>query len=59
MEKVKFNEVPTTLKVGKNSLFVGYQTGRIAQYLFRTKSWEGVNDDLEFPVMQIHVIKEE
>lgn len=39
VEKVKFSEVPTALRVGKNSLFVGYQTGRIAQYLFRTKAW--------------------
>lgn len=38
-ERIKMSETPTTVKVGRHSLYVGLQSGKIMQYAYRTRGW--------------------
>ena len=58
-ERVKLGEVPTSVVIGKCGLYMGFQSGKIGQYVFRTKAWEGSNEELDYPVLQLHVLSEE
>lgn len=57
-ERAKLTDTPTAITVGRHSAYLGFQSGRIAQYCFRSHAWEGTNEELEFPVMQIEVVRE-
>ena len=56
---MKLAEVPTAVVVGKYGLYMGFQSGKVGQYLFRTKAWEGSNEELDYPVLQLHLLAEE
>lgn len=57
-DKVKTPETPTAVTVGKYDVVVGYQSGKVSQYVFKTKAWEGSNEELQFPIMKIQVTAE-
>ena len=38
-ERIKMVEVPTAVVVGRYGLYVGYQSGKVSQYIFRTRGW--------------------
>ena len=43
-QRVKLLEAPTAVSVGQYSMVVGYKSGRIMQYCFRSQDWEGASD---------------
>ena len=38
-EKIKLVETPTAVAIGKYGIYMGFQSGKINQYVFRTKAW--------------------
>ena len=43
-EKVKLPEIPTAVRVGRCGVYLGFQSGRISQFVFKTRAWEGSNE---------------